>query len=52
MGCKDILLHECTPRFKPEVLERYLGDLYTFVRLPLPGETISPHQLGPSSLLW
>ena len=22
---EDVLLHECTPRFKREVLERYLG---------------------------
>lgn len=47
---EDVLWHECTPRFNPGVLRKYLGDIYDFYSLALPGETISPHQLGTSEL--
>ena len=40
-----LLVHECTPRFQREILQRHLGDLYNFVGLPT--DTISPHQIGP-----
>lgn len=46
MFCQDLILHECTPRFKVSTLVKFLGDLYTFVSLPLPQEVISPHHLG------
>ena len=42
---EDIIVHECTPRFQVAVLRKYL-DMYDWMEFPLPGETISPHQLG------
>lgn len=49
---EDVILHECTPRFKVSILRRYLGDLYDFVSLRLPGsgEIISPHHIGDFKL--
>lgn len=42
---EDIIVHECTPRFQVALLRKYL-DMYDWMELPLPGERISPHQLG------
>ena len=46
LALQDLILHECTPRFRVQILREHLGDIYDFVTLPLPGEVISPHQIG------
>lgn len=38
---QDLLLHECTVRFRPAVLRQHLGHIYIFFSL-----IISPHHLG------
>lgn len=48
---EDLILHECTPRFQVAILRKYL-DMYDWMELPLPGETISPHQLGWGTVGW
>ena len=49
---EDIVFHECTPRFQVAVLRKHLGDIYDWMELPLPGETIPPHQLGWVGWIW
>lgn len=40
-SAEDLLLHECTVRFRPAVLRQHLGHIYIFFSL-----IISPHHLG------
>ena len=40
---QDVLLHECTTKFRREVLERWLGDLYVAHGAP---DFVSPDLLG------
>lgn len=51
IGCavlshQDVIVHECTPRFNPELLVCFLGEWYDFFSIPLDGGCVSPHQLG------
>ena len=44
-GRQAAVVHECTPRFRLQILREHLP-MYEWFELPLPNGIISPHHLG------